>query len=395
MSKARIAPVDWLARLKQGFGPQDGTGPGNIAANWGITVQFRKYMPKLEFAAPFLHPESLQLVRHYGSKTPSRLESGTHDRRHEFFGDNWMFNPMGKLAGGAALSLLATLMAPGAAQAAQPTPWQWWHQPAASPNMEAINSFDILTLWIIVPITLFVLGLLAYVMIRFRESAHPVPTKTTHNTTVEVVWTLGPILILIFLAIPSFQLLTAQFNPPKEPTVTIKATGYQWYWGFEYQDDAEISFETRPIGVPEIAGSVEAANAERVSAGKEDLSKYPRLLAVDNELVVPVGEVVRVLVTAGDVIHNFAMPAFGVKLDGYPGRLNETFFQATKEGLYYGQCSELCGKYHAYMPIAIRVVSEDDFDVWKDMAGDDVEAANKALMASLENKKKLAAVSGN
>jgi len=306
-----------------------------------------------------------------------------------------MFNPMEKLASGAALSLLALPLATGAAHAAQPTPWQWWHQPAASPNMEAIASFDILTLWIIVPITLFVLGLLAYVMIRFRESAHPVPTKTTHNTTVEVVWTLGPIAILIFMAIPSFQLLTSQFNPPKEPTVTIKATGYQWYWGFEYQDDAEISFETRPIGVAEIAGSVEQAKAERVSAGKEDLAEYPRLLAVDNELVVPVGEVVRVLVTAGDVIHNFAMPAFGVKLDGYPGRLNETFFQATKEGLYYGQCSELCGKYHSYMPIAIRVVSEDDFDVWKDMAGDDVEAANKALMASLDNKKKLAAVSGN
>ena len=193
----------------------------------------------------------------------------------------------------------------------------------------------------------------------------------------------------------SYDPVCCQFNPPKEPTVTIKATGYQWYWGFEYQDDAEISFETRPIGVPLIAGSVEKAQAERVEAGKEDLAQYPRLLAVDNELVVPVGEVVRVLVTAADVIHNFALPAFGVKLDGFPGRVNETFFQATKEGLYYGQCSELCGRYHSYMPIAIRVVSEDDFEVWKDMAGDDVEAANKALMASLENNKKLAALKGN
>ena len=261
--------------------------------------------------------------------------------------------------------------------------------------MEAIESFNILTFWIIIPITFFVMGLLAYVMIKFRASAHPEPTKTTHNTMIEVIWTLGPVAILVFLAIPSFQLLTSQFNPPKEPTVTIKATGYQWYWGFEYQDDVEISFETRPIGVKEIAGSEEAARAERVSAGKEDLAQYPRLLAVDNELVVPVGEVVRVLVTAGDVIHNFALPAFGMKLDGYPGRVNETFFLPTKEGLYYGQCSELCGKYHAYMPLAIRVVSQDDFDVWKDMAGDDVEAANKALMASLENNKKLAAVSGN
>jgi cytochrome c oxidase subunit 2 len=306
-----------------------------------------------------------------------------------------MSNPLGKLVLGSLVSLPVSLIASTSAFAAQPTPWQWWHQPAASPNMEAITSFDILTLWIIVPITVFVMGLLGYVMIRFRASANPVPTKTTHNTTVEVFWTLGPIAILVFLAIPSFQLLTAQFNPPKEPTVTIKATGYQWYWGFEYQDDAEISFETRPIGVPLIAGSVEKAQAERVEAGKEDLAQYPRLLAVDNELVVPVGEVVRVLVTAADVIHNFALPAFGVKLDGFPGRVNETFFQATKEGLYYGQCSELCGRYHSYMPIAIRVVSEDDFEVWKDMAGDDVEAANKALMASLENNKKLAALKGN
>lgn len=305
-----------------------------------------------------------------------------------------MSNPLGKSVVAGLLAVWSALIVSASAQAAQPTDWQWWHQPAASPNMEAIEAFDILTFWIIIPITFFVLGLLVYVMVKFRASANPVPSKTTHNTTIEVIWTLGPIAILVFLAIPSFQLLTSQFNPPKEPTVTIKATGYQWYWGYEYQDDAEISFESRPIGVPEIAGSVEQAEAERVALGKQDLAEYPRLLAVDNEVVVPVGEVVRVLVTAGDVIHNFAMPAFGLKMDGYPGRVNETFFQATKEGLYYGQCSELCGKYHAYMPIAIRVVSEDDFEVWKDMAGDDVDAANKALMASLENKKKLAAVTG-
>ena len=303
-----------------------------------------------------------------------------------------MFNPMTKFARTALLSVPATLATTAAAYAAQPTPWQMWHQPAASTGMEAIISFDILTFWVITPITLFVTVLLAYVMWRFRASANPVPSKTTHNSAIEVAWTLGPIAILVFLAIPSFQLLTSQFNPPKEPSVTIKATGYQWYWGFEYQDDAEISFETRPLGSVEIAGSVEAAQAERVAAGKEDLAQYPRLLAVDNEIVVPVGEVIRVLVTAGDVIHNFAMPAFGLKMDGYPGRTNEVFFQPTKEGLYYGQCSELCGKYHAYMPIAIRVVSEDDFEVWKDMAGDDVDAANKALMASLENKKKVAAL---
>ncbi len=303
-----------------------------------------------------------------------------------------MLNPMTKFARIALFGVPALLTTAVTAIAAQPTPWQMWHQPAASPGMEAIISFDILTFWIITPITLFVTALLAYVMWRFRASANPEPSKTTHNTAIEVVWTLGPIAILVFLAIPSFQLLTSQFNPPKEPTVTIKATGYQWYWGFEYQDDAEISFETRPIGVVQIAGSEEAAKAERVSAGKEDLAQYPRLLAVDNEIVVPKGEVVRVLVTAGDVIHNFAMPAFGLKMDGYPGRTNEVYFQPTKEGLYYGQCSELCGKYHAYMPIAIRVVSLEDFETWKEIAADDVSAANKDLMASLANKKKVAAL---
>ncbi len=273
--------------------------------------------------------------------------------------------------------------------------YQKWHQPAASPNMEAIIWFDWYTLYFMVPIVIFVTLLLAYVMIKFRASANPVPSTVTHNTAIEVVWTILPIAILVAISIPSFQLLKSQFNPPEEPSLTIKATGYQWYWGFEYQGDSEIEFETRPIGVDEIAGSKEEADEERKDAGKTDLAKYPRLLAVDNELVVPVGKVVRVLVTGGDVIHNFALPAFGLKMDGIPGRLNETYFQATREGLFYGQCSELCGKYHAYMPLAIRVVSEDQYAVWADMAGDDVEAANKALMASIENKNKTVDVAGN
>ncbi|MEO0547177.1 MAG: cytochrome c oxidase subunit II [Pseudomonadota bacterium] len=275
--------------------------------------------------------------------------------------------------------------------AAQPTPWQIWHQPAASPGMEAIIAFDWWTLYFLVPITLFVMALLAYVMIRFREKANPVPSTTTHNTTIEVVWTLAPVAILVAIAIPSFQLLSSQFNPPKPPSVTVKATGYQWYWGFEYQDESEISFETRPIGAEAVVG-VEQAAAERADSGKTDLSKYPNLLAVDNEMVVPVGEVIRVLVTAGDVIHNFAMPAFGLKMDGYPGRINEVFFQPTKEGLYYGQCSELCGKFHAYMPIAIRVVSMEDYEAWKTAAVDDVDAANKALRASIYEREKLVRV---
>lgn len=306
-----------------------------------------------------------------------------------------MSNPIRKIAQTLTLAASSLAISASAVWAAQPTPWQLWHQPAASPGMAAIEKFDILTLYIIVPITLFVVALLAYVALKFRASVNPVPSQVTHHTGVEVAWTLGPVFILLGLAIPSFQLLSSQFNPPEEPAVTIKATGYQWYWGFEYQDDAEISFETRPIGSVEIAGSKEAALKERKDLGKMDLKQYPNLLAVDNELVVPVGKVIRVLVTAGDVIHDFALPAFGLKMDGIPGRLNETFFQPTKEGLYYGQCSELCGKYHAYMPIAIRVVSQDDFDVWSDMAGDDVEAANEALMATLNERNKTIQVAGN
>ncbi|MEL6784736.1 MAG: cytochrome c oxidase subunit II, partial [Pseudomonadota bacterium] len=155
------------------------------------------------------------------------------------------------------------------------------------------------------------------------------------------------------------------------------------------------SFEARPIGSEEIAGSKEAALAEREQLGKTDLSQYPNLLAVDNEVVVPVGKVIRVLVTAGDVIHNFAMPAFGLKMDGYPGRNNETYFQPMKEGLYYGQCSELCGKYHAYMPIGIRVVSEADYNTWRAAAANDVGEANKALMATLDQRKKGVAFASN
>ena len=285
-----------------------------------------------------------------------------------------------------ALAALALVAAAGTAIAAQPTDWQIWHQAAASPGMERIVSFDWLTLYVIVPITLFVLALLIWVMVRYRASAHPVPEKTTHNTAVEVIWTLAPVVILIGLAIPSFQLLTSQFVPPKEPVLTVKAKGLQWHWEYEYQDEGpELAFESRPVGAEVVAGSVEAALKEREDAGKTDLTLYPRLLTVDNELVVPVNEVTRVLVTAGDVIHNFAMPAFGLKMDGYPGRLNETFFMPTKEGLYYGQCSELCGKLHAYMPIAIRVVSAEDYAAWRASAGDDISAANRELMAKTDN----------
>ncbi|MCA0279315.1 MAG: cytochrome c oxidase subunit II [Proteobacteria bacterium] len=267
-----------------------------------------------------------------------------------------------------------------AAYAAQPTPWQTTFQPAATGIMEQITWFEHYTLWFIVPITLFVLFLLAYCIFRFRASANPTPSRTSHNTLIEVVWTVGPVVILLFLAIPSFQLLTAQYSPVEEPKLTIKATANQWNWDYEYQVEQPLSFNAAML-----------TDADRAAAGKEDKAVYPRLLAVDNEVVVPIGQVVRVLVTASDVIHAFAMPAFGIKVDAVPGRINETWFKADKEGLYYGQCSELCGKDHAYMPIAIRVVSDAQYNTWLAAAKSDLPGANKALMAETDGVAKVAA----
>lgn len=282
----------------------------------------------------------------------------------------------------AGLAALGTLGA-SPALAAQPVDWQMGLQPAATGIMTQIRGFEAYTLWFIVPITLFVLALLVYVMVKFRASANPTPSKTSHNSLIEVVWTLGPVVVLLALAIPSFNLLTAQYSPP-EADYTVKATGYQWYWGYEYQTDAELSFD-----------SLMLQEADRAAAGKEDIAAYPRLLTVDNEFVVPVGKTVRVLVTAADVLHSFAMPSFGIKIDAVPGRLNETWFKADVEGLYYGQCSELCGKDHAFMPIAIRVVAQDKFDAWLAAAVDDVEAANRNLMAAIDADAKSVDVAAN
>ena len=275
---------------------------------------------------------------------------------------------------------LATLpfLATGAV-AAQPEPWQMRFQPAATGIMHEITWFEEYTLWFIVPITILVMALLAWCILRFRAKANPTPSRTSHNTLIEVIWTVGPVIVLLFLAVPSFQLLTAQYTPEEEPALTIKATGVQWYWDYEYQLEEPVSFS-----------SLMLKEDERADAGKEDKSVYPRLLAVDNEVVVPVDTTVRVLVTASDVIHAFAMPAFGVKVDAVPGRINETWFKAEKEGLYYGQCSELCGKDHAFMPIAIRVVAQDQYDTWIAAAGEDLAGANKALMAAIEGNTKVA-----
>ncbi len=223
-------------------------------------------------------------------------------------------------------------------------PWQMDFQPAASPIMAQIHSFHTYVTIIITLIALFVLVLLVYVMARFNERRNPVPSRVTHNTVLEIAWTVIPVLILVAIAIPSFRLLFAQYDFPKAD-LHITATGSQWYWSYEYPDHG-ITFNS--IMVPEA-----------------DLKEgQPRLLAVDREVVVPVNKNVIVGLKSNDVIHDWALPAFGVKLDAVPGRLQSTWFRAEREGVFYGQCSELCGRNHAFMPIAVRVVSEAAFADW-------------------------------
>jgi cytochrome c oxidase subunit 2 len=249
--------------------------------------------------------------------------------------------------------------------------------------MAQIEWFEAYTLWFIIPITLLVLLLLAWCILKYRASNNPTPSRTSHNTIIEVIWTVGPVIVLLFLAVPSFQLLTAQYTPQEEAKLTLKATGNQWNWDYEYQLDEPLTFNSAMM-----------PDSDRAAAGKEDRAVYPRLLAVDNEMVVPVNTMVRVLVTAADVIHAFAMPAFGVKTDAVPGRINEIWFKANKEGLSYGQCSELCGKDHAFMPIAIRVVNDAQYTTWLAAARTDLTGANKALMAAVDGAQPVA-VAGN
>jgi cytochrome c oxidase subunit 2 len=252
----------------------------------------------------------------------------------------------------AALLVPAALLMPdGAAFAAlgQPSPWQFGLQDAGSPVMEEVVGFHTFVLWIVTAVTVFVLALLVYVIVKFNATANPIPSRTTHNTLVEVLWTVLPVIILVVIALPSFRILFFQLNTPPAD-LTIKATGVTWNWKYNYPDNGDFEFDSLML------------------QDKERKEGQPRLLSVDNEMVVPVNKVVRVLVTGFDVIHAFAVPSFGVKIDAIPGRLNETWFKATKEGWYYGQCSELCGKDHAFMPIAVRVVSEAEFTTWVDAA---------------------------
>ncbi|KAB2920257.1 MAG: cytochrome c oxidase subunit II [Hyphomicrobiaceae bacterium] len=248
---------------------------------------------------------------------------------------------------------MGPLALPATAGSGQPSPKQIGFQDAVTPIAEQIHAFHDYVNAIIVAITAFVLLLLIYVMWRFSEKRNPVPSKTTHNTLIEVVWTVVPVLILVAIAIPSFKLLYAQYTFPP-PGLTIKAVGHAWNWTHEFPDQG-ISVD-----------SVMLQDDEREAAIKAGMppEQVPRNLAVDNEVLVPVGKVVHVLVTSTDVIHNWTVPSFGSKVDAVPGRITATWFQAKKEGIYFGQCSELCGKDHAFMPISIRVVKEQVFNDW-------------------------------
>jgi len=234
-------------------------------------------------------------------------------------------------------------------------PWQLGLQAPVTPVMEKLYALHDGLLILITVITVFVLALLAYVCIRFSAKNNPVPSKTTHNTLVEIIWTTIPILILVGLAIPSLR-IHYFMDRAQDAEMTLKVTGYQWYWGYEYPDQGGFSYESRITPDPTKGLSRE----EEI----KQLNGEPRLLTVDNPVVVPVNTTVRVLITAQDVIHSWSVPAFGVKLDAMPGRINETWFRATQIGTFRGQCSQLCGVWHGFMPIVVKVVSKEDFAAW-------------------------------
>jgi cytochrome c oxidase subunit 2 len=229
--------------------------------------------------------------------------------------------------------------------AAEPQPWQLGMQPPVSPGKESLHSLHDLLLWIITITVIFVLALLVYVMVRFRASANPNPSRTSHNTMIEVIWTVVPVIILVVIAVPSFRLLYF-LDRNTEAEMTIKVTGHQWYWNYAYPDHGDFAFDSYMI--PD----------EDLQPGQR------RLLEVDNALVVPVGKDIRVLVAGADVMHSWLVPAIGVQLYTVPGRINETWFRIDKPGTYYGQCNQICGVNHAYMPVKVEAVSEAEFEAW-------------------------------
>ena len=255
--------------------------------------------------------------------------------------------------------LAGALGAAGSALAQQPTDWEVDFQTALSPSMERIVDFNLMVTIIIVIITAFVFGLMAWIVIRYNKKRNPVPSKTTHNTMLEVAWTVVPVIILLVIAVPSFRLLYYT-DRVEEADMTLKAIGHQWYWSYEYPDHGDFTFDALILEDDELEEG------------------QPRLLATDEAVVLPVGAKIRLLTTADDVIHSWAVPAFGVKMDSVPGRVNETWFQINREGTYYGQCSELCGTLHGFMPIMIEAVSQEEFDAWVEFAREEFASANDA-----------------
>ncbi|HEX3808486.1 MAG TPA: cytochrome c oxidase subunit II [Rhizomicrobium sp.] len=241
---------------------------------------------------------------------------------------------------------IGALLASASMASAGIVPWQTNFQPAASPVMQDIEDFHRLLVYIIVAVSLFVLGLLIWIMIRYNARRNPVPSKVAHNTLLEVAWTVIPVIILVFIAIPSFRLLYFEGDIPKAD-VTLKAIGNQWNWTYEYPGQGDFQILSQVL-----------------SDDKDKAQGKPRLLGVDNPIYVPVNKTVVVETTGSDVIHSWAVPAFGVKMDAIPGRINRTWFKATKEGVYYGECSELCGVHHAFMPIEVHVVSQAAYEAW-------------------------------
>ncbi len=244
----------------------------------------------------------------------------------------------------ATLSLAIFSAAAGAAHAEEPQPWQLDLMPPGSLTAERIASFHQILLWIITLITLFVLGLLLYVMWRFRESKNPVPSKVAHNTLIEILWTVIPIMILAIIVIPSFKLLYYA-DRTRDAELTLKATGHQWYWSYEYPD-SKVGFDSMIVDDADLKPG------------------QPRLLTVDNPVVLPIDTNVRLLIASDDVMHAWTMPSLGVNLNAVPGRLNETWVNIVREGTYYGQCFQLCGINHGFMPIEIHAVSKQAFAKW-------------------------------
>ena len=261
---------------------------------------------------------------------------------------------------GAAVAVLAgALGAAGSAAAQAPSDWEIDFQTALSPSMERIVDFNFMVTIIIVVITAFVFGLMAWIVYRYNAKRNPTPSKTTHNTMLEVAWTIVPVIILLVIAVPSFRLLYYT-DSVEDADMTLKAIGHQWYWSYEYPDHGDFTFDALMLEEDELEEG------------------QLRLLETDEAVVLPAGANIRLLTTADDVIHSWAVPALGVKMDSVPGRVNETWFRINREGTYYGQCSELCGTRHGFMPIKIEAVSQEAFDAWVEMAREEYASAGAA-----------------